>query len=181
MNHQSVTVNVVVDDKIFHKFTVFDNVVRKRCLLRPIGFALVMMALAFILFIREDGATLGSITVFIGLVIPFYQIWNFFRSIKLQIKAYDLENPKTVYSLYFTREPDGVEVTNHGKGDKPLRYEWDSLHGVYRVGGAIYLYVLPNKAYLLPDGQAVEGTDALWEMLTSMLPPEKLHDRRNRK
>ncbi|MCL2856389.1 MAG: YcxB family protein [Oscillospiraceae bacterium] len=181
MNSQSVTVNVVVDAKIFHRFTVFDNLVRKRGLLLPAGFAVGMSALAWVFFAPLDQRVLGSMVLFIGLVIPVSQVWGFFRSIKMQIKAYDLEHPKTVYSLCFAQEPNGIEVTNHGGGDEPLRYEWDNLYGVYRVDGCVYLYVLPNKAFLLPDGQALEGTDALWEMLTKMLPPEKLHDRRKKR
>ena len=84
-----------------------------------------------------------------------------------------LERPRPVYSLSLSRESDGVRVTNM---DKPARYEWDGLFGVYRVSGCTYLYVEGNKAFLLPDGQVEEGAEELWSLLTDMLPTAKLHD-----
>jgi len=117
----------------------------------------------------------GAVLLFLGLGLPAYRVSRILRAINLQTRILDLKNPKPVYSLKLTKAPDGIEVTNHGDGDEPLRYEWKSIHGVYRVKGCVYLYVLPEKAYLLPDGQAVEGTDALLLMLTEMLPHEKLH------
>jgi len=59
-----------------------------------------------------------------------------------------------------------------------LRYEWDKLHGAYRFDECIYLYVLSNKAFLLPDGQADADSDALWQLFSNMLPPKNIQDRR---
>ena len=176
MSNDSVTVNVIIDDMIFNKFSMFESFHRRRAYLSPLIFATIMSVSAIICLIMGGmGLILGATLLFVGLGLPAFRISKIFRAIYAQTKLLDLKNPKTVYSLHFTDAPDGIEVTNHGDGDEPLRYEWKSIHGVYRVRGCIYLYVLPEKAYLLPDGQAVEGTDALLLMLTEMLPPEKLH------
>ena len=182
MDHKSVRIQVVVDAKIFHQFVVFDNLIRKRGLASPAIFACILCVFALVchLFL-ENGTGLGNFLLFVGLGLPAFQIWRFFRSIQRQIKIYGLETPKTVYSLHFSEVPEGIAVSNHGLGDEVLRYAWKHIHKVYRLDGCSYLYVLPEKAFLLPDGQAEEGTEALWQLLTEMLPPEKLQDRRRKK
>jgi len=176
MDDGAVKVNVIIDDKVFYKFSIFESFYRKRGYLSPLIFALILSVSAIICFIL-DGALLGIVLLIIGLGLPAFRIQKIFSAIKTQIRVLDLVNPKTVYSLCLTEAPDGIEVTNHGDGDDPLRYEWSNIHMVYRVDGCIYLYVLTDKAYLLPDGQAVEGSDALWQILTKMIPHDKIHDR----
>jgi len=178
MSNESVTVNVVMNDKIFYKFSKFESFRRRKAYLTPLIFATILTVSA-IIFLFMGGALPGAVLLFVGLGLPAYRISRILRAINAQIRILDLRNPKTVYSLHFTDISNGIEVTNHGEGDDPLRYEWSSIFGVYRVKRCIYLYVLPEKAYLLPDGQTAEGTDALLRMLVKMLPPEKLHGRFN--
>ena len=174
MSNESITINVIINDKIFTKFSNFESFYRRKAYLTPLIFALILTVSAIIFLIM--GWTLpGAVLLFIGLGLPAYRISRILRAINLQTKILDLKNPKTVYSLHLTEAPDGIEVTNHGDGDDPLYYKWNDIHGAYRVRGCVYLYVLPEKAYLLPDGQTAEGTDALILMLSKMLPTEKLH------
>ena len=176
MKNQSVKVNVVVDDKIFLKFAVFDNLYRKRAWVSPVVFASIMSAFALACFAMRGGADqavmLGCVLLIIGCGLPVVYMGVFFKSVKAQIKAMELERPRYVYSLRLSGEPDGVQVTN---GDDSARYEWRGLFGAYRVSGCTYLYVEGNKAFLLPDGQAEEGAD-VWPLLLDMLPAEKLRD-----
>jgi len=174
MSNESVTINVIIDDKIFTRFSNFESFYRRKAYLTPLIFAAILSVSA-VFFLIIGNVLIGGLLLFVGLGLPAYRVSRILRAIKIQIKILDLKNPKTVYSLHFTEAPDGIEVTNHGDGDDPLRYTWSSIYGAYRVRGCIYLYVLPEKAYLLPDGQTVEGTDALIKILTKMLPPEKLH------
>jgi len=174
MSNESVTVNVIIDDKVFTKFSNFESFYRRKAYLTPLIFASILTVSA-IIFLMMGWTLPGAVLLFLGLGLPAYRISRILRAINLQTKILDLKNPKTVYTLHLTEAPDGIVVTNHGEGDEPLHYKWDDIHGVYRVRGCVYLYVLPEKAYLLPDGQAVEGTDALLHMFAKMLMPEKLH------
>jgi len=178
MANNTVTVNVVVDAKIFHQFFVFENFHRRRGLFKLIIFAGMLTAFSCVCFIIEGGALLGGVLLGVGLGYPAIHIWRIFHSIKTQIRVLDLDSPKTVYTVLLSDSPDGVVVTNHGGGDEPLRYEWGSLDHAYRLKGCVYLYVHADKAFLLPDGQAEEGEEALWSLVTRMLPPEKARDRR---
>lgn len=176
MSGESVTVNVVIDDKIFYRFSMFESFRRRKAYLTPLIFALIL-TISAIIFLVLGGTLPGTVLLIIGFVLPAYRISRILRAISAQIKILDLKNPKTVYSLCLTEVSNGIEVTNHGDGDDPLIYEWSSVFGAYRVRGCVYLYVLPEKAYLLPDGQAVEGTASLLLMLSKKLPPDKLHGR----
>lgn len=179
MENKLVTVNVMLDEKTFRKFVVFNYLNRERRWISPFIFTCIMSTCACLCFIMrhtaEHAVLLGCVLLLLGLGLPAFHLWSFFSLIKSQVKAYKLEKPQPVYSLKLSDEPDGVYVTN--PGGESAQYEWSTLHSAYRVAGCVYLYVSANKAFLLPDGQAEEGTDALWSMLTGMLPPKKLHDR----
>ena len=179
MKNESVKINVIVDDKIFRRFALFDNLYHKRSWVLPVIFASIMSAFALVCFAMrgraEQAVMIGCVLMMIGLGLPAAYMWVFFKSIGAQIKAMGLESPRSVYSLRLSREPDGVQVIN---GDKSTKYEWSGLFGAYRVNGCSYLYVERNKAFLLPDGQAEEGAD-IWPLLLDMLPAEKLRDCRD--
>lgn len=178
MESKPVTVNVVIDAGIFRKFAAFDNLYLRRRWISPAVFAFIMSASACVCFAMRGSAAhavmLGCVLLLAGLGFPVVYLWTFFGSIKSQIKIHKLEKPQPAYSLRLSIEPDGVQVTN--PGGEFAKYEWQSMYGVYRVAGCTYLYVVSNKAFLLPDGQADEGADALWQLLADMLPAEKLHD-----
>lgn len=178
--NEPITVNVIIDEKIFRKFAVFDTIYRQRRWLSLAAFPVIMLVFACVCFaarsFNAQAGMLGWVLLTVGIGIPAVYLRMFFSSVKTQIKMYNLSEPQEVYSLMLSREPDGVHVTNtHGES---AQYEWGVLHGVYRVAGCTYLYAASNKAFLLPDGQAAEEADALWALFADMLPAEKLHDRR---
>ena len=183
MNDQSIKISVIMDDKIFRRFTIFDNIYRKRIWVSPVIFATIMSAFALVCFVmrgRADGAVMiGCVLLIIGLGLPAAFMRVLFKSTEAQIKAMGLERARPVYSLRLSREPDGVQVTNGGELTGHVEYEWGGMFGAYRVHGCTYLYVKSNKAFLLPDEQAEGGSD-IWSLLIDMLPKEKLHDCRFR-
>lgn len=178
-----VTVDVKLDNQIFSKFAVFDNLLRRRQWVTLAVFTLIMLVCASICFVMraaaEHAVMLGGVLIAVGLVIPMVYLGMFFRSVGLLVKAHKLEKPRLVYSLQLLDEPDGVRVSN--PGGESAQYKWDAMFGVYRVAGCTYLYAAQNRAFLLPDGQVDGGVDALWDLLEKMLPAQKLHDRRLKK
>ena len=172
---KTITINVILDDKIFRRFAIFENFHRKRIWGAPLIFAAIMSAFALVCFAMraraEQAVMMGSILLIIGLGLPAAYIGLFFKSIKFQIKIMGLKSPRHVYSLRLSSL--GAEVIS---GDAPNQFEWSGMFGAYRVPGCVYLFVEKNKAYLLPDGQAEGGAD-VWRLLGEMLPAEKLRDK----
>ncbi|MDR2655466.1 MAG: YcxB family protein [Oscillospiraceae bacterium] len=183
MENRLITVNVMIDSKIFRKFSGFNSFYLQRRWFLPAVFAFVMSAFACVCFIARgsgaQGIVLGCVLLLIGLGLPAVYLRSFSNYVKSQIKVHRLEKPRLAYSLQFSGDPDGIRVTN--PGGEFAQYEWNRLYGIYRVDGCVYLYVTNNKAFLLPDAQIEEGVYALWSLFADMIPAEKLHDFRKGK
>jgi hypothetical protein len=180
MKDALVTVPVMLDEKTLRRFTVFDMLTVKRMWRSPLIFALMMSGFATVCFFMvgraEGAALLGTVLLAVGLGLPVLYAFRFLRLVDAQVKRHDLTRPRTVYTLGFSREENGVFAEN--PGGESACYEWARLSGAFRDSGCVYLYVTRNRAFILPENQA-EGGD-LWELFTEMLPPEKLRDKRKK-
>ncbi|MCL2580720.1 MAG: hypothetical protein FWE32_11955 [Oscillospiraceae bacterium] len=142
----------------------------------------VLSAAAIACFIFFEGAAwLGTILLFLGLGLPGHQIRRFFQTLKLQIAAFGLETPTHVYTLYLSDSPGGITASYPVEDQEDLRYEWAGIHNVYLLDAAVYLYVLPDKAFLMPGGQVRPSGQALRQLLSAVVPAGRLHDRRKKK
>ncbi len=177
MTTDPITVNVVVDEKIFRAFALFDSLRLKKIWRAPVLFAAILSAFAAMCFAlrghREQADLIGCVLLVVGLGLPAVYAGNFFKSITRQTRAMGLERPRPVYSVRLSREPDGVQIAI---GDETIQYQWNDLFGAYRVVGCVYLYAEANRAFLLPSGQADAGDDTLWSLLTELLPGKKTRD-----
>ena len=90
---------------------------------------------------------------------------SFLLSVSASIKAQKL--PRPAYELVLSNQEDGVFIRSLAAGkDESITLRWDSLHAIHRARGCIYLYAIPTKAFLLPDGQADASPDEVWAMIT---------------
>ena len=179
MEKAAITVDVLVDARVFRQFALFDARRVKRAWRSPLIFALIMSAFAIICFFMrgraEQALLLGCVLLGVGLILPLVYYGFFLHSIKKQIEKMKLSTPRAVYTLSFSRA-HGV-TAEAVKGGKPERYAWDKLYNVYIVPGCAYIYVSNSKAFLLPDGPE---TDGVWPLFEEMLPPGRLHAYRPR-
>jgi len=182
MMSDEIKIMVELDEPVFRKFAIFDNLLRNGRWLLLAGFAAIMLGFAVICFVlraRSEGAVLLSCTLAaVGVALPSFYMWSFLRSIRSQVNNLNLKQSRYVYTLSLSPAPDGVQVYN---GKEHAKYNWDSLYGAYRVSGCTYLYILSNRAFLLPDSQVEGGPERLWTLLASRLPSDKLHDKRLKK
>ena len=173
MEKAAITVDVLVDARIFRQFALFDARRVKRVWRSPLLFALIMSAFALVCFLMRERAAqavlLGCVLLGVGLILPIVYYGFFLYSIKKQIEKMKLSTPRAVYTLLFSRA-EGV-MAYAKPGGKPERFAWDKLFSVYRVSGCTYIYVSPRKAFLLPDGPE---TESCWALFREMLPPGKL-------
>ena len=70
---------------------------------------------------------------------------------------------------------NNVTIHNEYKSEADVTLPWEKIYGAVRVKEAVYLYAVRTRAFILPDGQS-DG-DA-WALLKSVLPQNKLIDRR---
>ena len=174
---RTITIPVTLDKVTFRRFATFDTFRRQQRWRLPVWFMLIMLAFATYLFFQTDKAQsglIGGVLAAIGVGLPIAYISSFYITLRENVKKHRL--PCKVYTLRLT-ETD-VTIQSHINKDESLTLPWDKLHMAYRVNGAVYLYVLPGRAFLLPDGQADVPDSALWAFITGKLPAEKCRDLR---
>lgn len=139
----------------------------------------------FIAFMMQEmGETIFLLGVFLmvtGMFVPSMYFRKFYASINDQIKRMNIEKPRHVYSIELSSDPDGI-VYYHPKEKTPAgKYSWDAIDGVWRTEKAVYLYVDPKRALLIPDNSKNMTQNEVWEFVKVHVPQEKLHDERGKK
>ncbi len=173
MTHPPLTLRVHMDGAIFRRFALYDAFVRqgRRRSLALFSGILLAAALACAL-LRHQAEQALLLTWVLGLIavgLPLVYYASYRLSIRQQIKAMGIAAPRYVYTV--TIHPrDGI--TAH-VGQEPTTYPWPSIHAAHRCPSATYVYVTPQRSYLLPHDQMDGGASALWHMLEEALPPSK--------
>ena len=170
----SVTVPARLDEKDFLRFGLFDTFRMKRGWKRPLSFACIMTAFAVVCFSfrsnREQASLLGWILLGIGLVLPLVWFLLYLSSVRREAKKLGLSKEKSQYETQLKEA--GVTVT---RGEEHAEFRWKDIHSAWRLRSCIYLYVRPDRAYLLPED---ENADAAWETICRKLPEGRRKDLR---
>jgi hypothetical protein len=172
MNAEKViNIPVKLDKLTFRRFATFDTFRRQQRWRMPVWFMLIMLGFSVYLFFQTDkpqSALIGGVLLAIGLGLPVVYLITFYITLRENVIKHRL--PRSVYTLKLTEKD--INVRSADNQQEELTLPWDKLHAAYRVKGAIYLYVLPTRAFLLPDGQADVSDDALWAFITKKLPKD---------
>lgn len=72
----------------------------------------------------------------------------------------------------------GVRVINDQKKEAPVELPWDGFCGAFRRADCTYLYVNPQRAFILPDGQASAPAEEVWRALKQYMGQEKCVEKR---
>ena len=168
-----MTIEATLTEKIFRKFTMFDMMRRRKVWRSPAIFASILSVSACICFLMHhvDGAVLlGSVLLIVGLGMPLVYFISFASSLKQQILQQGLKRPQTFYTLCLTEKADGIGIRN---AKEQASYKWKDVHHVYRDTIATYLYMTPQRAFILPHTCIEEGPDALWKLIEKKIPKER--------
>lgn len=175
MPRTDLRVAVTLDGDTFRRFAWFHTLRRQGKWIRPLLFAAIMAGLAALCFSRANGenwgALLGWILLAVGAVMPVVWFGGFARSVQKQIKGMGL--PRPVYNIEF--DETGVTCYHTAGGGEAEITPWDEVNSAWRRRGAIYLYVQPGKAYLLPAAGDPRRAERIWARLGERLPKKKLH------
>ena len=167
-----ITVPVRMSARDFRRFAVFNTLRRRRAWLRPLVFALIFSALAAVCFVsgRPQSGLLGAVLLVCGLGLPLVWLGTFFAQLASQAGKNDLKQPRLVYTVKLRRL--GVHVSKEGSD---LEVPWDRMYAACRVRGAVYLYVAPERAFLLPDGQGDASAQEIWAAVVRHMPEGRCH------
>lgn len=157
-------IEVRLTEKEFIRFGWFDALRVKRAWRGPALFAAILGAaavLCFIFFARRGAVLLGGALLLVALGLPAAWLLNFGASLRRQAKAAGLSEGKHVYTLELQDGAEGVTVDS---GKEHASYAWEQAFHVYRSRTASYLYITPQRAFLIPHSCVEGGPDALWEL-----------------
>lgn len=162
---QEITVRVRLDAKTFRRFCRFDALRLRKKWVRPVVFALILVAFAFVALLarKEQSGMIAAVLLVIGLGLPLVYFGSFFSQVNMQVERHNLNPPRRVYTVRLSRE--GVNVVNDQKDEPPLDVPWKDLQAAFRAKGCVYLYVNAARAFLLPNGQADADPAALWALI----------------
>ncbi|MCR5288718.1 MAG: YcxB family protein [Treponema sp.] len=166
-----MTIKCSIDKTIFKRFTVFDILKRRKYWRSPVIFAAILCFSSVICYIMHnvDGAVmLGTVLLIVALGIPIVYFGSFFHSLTKQIQLLNLSEPKVYYTLDLT---ESIHVSNE---KEKAKYEWDQTYHAYKDTHCIYLYITPQRAFLLPDtGMTTESFDAVWSFIVTKIGEAK--------
>ncbi len=161
-----MVIDVRLSENSFREFTRFDLLRRRRTWLPTVRIALAVLVLAAVCAIKW--LDVGALLLIIALALPTLYFYNFYRSLEKQVQKLGLKEAKYAYTLTLS---DQLEVSD---GSQSKRYRWKNIHCAYRDKTAVYLYITPTQAFILPtDCLPEQDQNALWTLLTHRLPGDK--------
>lgn len=169
MSHTKITIPVRLDAKTFKRFGRFDMFVLRKRWVRPVVFALILIAFAAVALLsgKEQSGLIAAVLLVVGLGLPLVYFGTFLSQVNLQAEQLRLDTPRPVYTV--TLDFDGVRAVNNMKKEDAQSVKWADVQAAFRRKSCIYLYVSPVKAFLLPSGQADVSDDELWAYLKERL------------
>lgn len=173
---RQIDVRVRLDPKTFRRYCAFDAFRRRRRWFAPlmIGMVLVTASLAGLLNLVPMGGGGAGILMGLGIAVPLAAFGLYAIQVEAQIAGRRLSESPLVYALRMT--PDGVRVARDPDGGNAVELGWDSLYAAFRRPGAIYLYATPERAFILPEGQASAPDEALWAYIRKYIGDGKCLD-----
>ena len=163
---RSIDIHVRLDPASFRRFCAFDSFRRQRRWFAPVMIAMVLITLAVgaLLGLIPIGTGAAGVLMGLGIAVPMVIFGLYFIQIEAQIARQHLKEVPEVYALRLSDA--GVRVTNPQQPDKPAELEWDKLWAAFRHRDCVYLYVSPDRALILPNGQADADDDAVWRLIS---------------
>lgn len=165
MKRTEYTIPVKLDARTFRRFSLFDALKLRKRWVRPVLFALILVAFAVVALLsgKEQAGMIAAVLLVVGLGLPLVYFGSFFSQVNLQVARHNLDKPRRVYTVVLNA--DGVRVTNDQMAEAPVQLSWKEVQAAFRAKGCIYLYVNATRAFLLPDGQGNAPAEEIWEYL----------------
>ncbi len=174
MENRSITTAVNLNNEIFKRFAWFDAFFRQGRFKLLLGFAVIMSAFGVIALLFAPGDTDSSALVFIlfgvGLLLPTAHVLQFSSSLNKQCKLYGLKNGKYVYTI--TLADDEISISD-GKGEN-AKHKLEMLHKIYVDEDASYIYVIKQKAFLLPYKDINGGKDVFLKYIENNIKDKQI-------
>ncbi len=176
----NLTVDVTLDAGMYRSFSVFDRFIRTGSWRRPVFFLAIFVTLAVVSFVAAAKGTggawlLGGVLLGIGLLFPAVHFYRYFKGLKGLIKQFGLSGGKQRFAYTLALDENPRELVVRTPQKEPLTFSWKKVHGVWRRGDLVFIYVEAARAYMLPLNQLDDQGQAALDLLRHKVPAERLH------
>ena len=175
---KQIDIHVRLDARTFRRFCAFDTFRRQRRWYFPVmaGMLLITLSVAGLSGAIPLSETASGLLMGLGLAVPLVIFGLYFIQIEAQIASQRLKDAPAVYSLRLS--PQGVRVNNDQKQEAPVVLPWDGFWGAFRRADCTYLYVNPQRAFILPDGQASAPPEEVWRAVKQYMGQKRCIEKR---
>ena len=162
---QEITIHVRLDPKGFRAFCRFDTFRRQRRWYAPVLAGLLFITLStLVMFLKPElTGSVAGLLMGLGLAVPMVCFGLYLIQIAVQISRLGLKDSPTIYTLRF--RGDAICVTAGRPTVSTVTLQWEQMWAAFQRNGYIYLYANPQRAFILPDGQANASPDELWDLI----------------
>ena len=177
---REIDVHVKLDAGTYRRYCNFDAFRRRRRWFKPLLAAMCLIAASMVLLAlqRETYLSLAGVLMGLGIAIPLVFFGLYFIQQQAQVVGQGLKEPQPIYSVRLSES--GVCVVNDRRDEAAVELPWSGLFAAFRRSDCVYLYVNPDRALILPDGQASASPDALWAFIVRNLGANKCNDGRQK-
>ncbi|MBO6158561.1 MAG: hypothetical protein J6P72_04760 [Firmicutes bacterium] len=162
-----ITIPVLLNEKTFRNFALFDSFWVKKRWIRPVVFAVLMIgfALVCLLLKKEQSGMIAAVLLAIGLGLPLIYIGSFLSQVNMLAIKNHLSPARKVYTVIL--QDKGIRAVNHQIKEPDLEVSWKDTWKAFYRKDCVYLYISPARAFLLPKGQADVADEVLRKFLRS--------------
>ena len=182
MKQTSNYLSIYMSKTTFKDFAVFDTMQRHKRWRYPFGAAGIFLVCAIILFSLQEqlpnAFLVGSIFCIVAVGLSAGYMRNFYRSIPKEAEKMKLDPPRQVYSISLTKDNNQILYYLPGDKNPTERFSWNSIDSVWLTTKAIYIYVTPERALLIPSFTKNANLEDLWKFIATKVDAEKMHDAR---
>ena len=173
---KQIDVHVRLDADTYRRYCNFDAFRRRRKWFTPLMASMCLIAVSMFLLLRQDRAytTAAGVLMGLGIAVPMVFFGLYFIQQQAQIVGQGLKGGQPIYSIRLAEE--GIRVTNDRRSEPSVDMDWSGLYAAFRRRGCVYLYVSPERALILPDGQASVSDAALWSFILRHMGENRCND-----
>lgn len=177
-NHLSIP--VVLSEKQLKDFIMYDSMTKNKRYKPTLSITVMLFTLATLCFASQEhipaAEWIGNILIVFTVLIPTNYARTFQNSIRSQTEKMKLNPPRQVYTINLSTSASGIHHFYPGETSAAGQFSWKSIDGAYQTKHAIYLYVTPQQALIIPDTIQSPDYETIWRFIKSNLNEKQIHE-----
>lgn len=175
-NH--ISIPVTLSEKQFKNFIIFDSMKKQRRWKTTVSITILLFTLATLCYASLESfpkvEMLGNILIVICVFLPTNYFRSFYNSVKHETEKMKLTVPRHVYTINLSTSANGIHYFYPNETTAAGQYTWKSVDIAWKTRDAIYLYVTPQQAFIIPKTTNSPDYDTIWQFIKGNLTKSQI-------